>query len=87
MLQQTVPMFFLQFPGNFQDVLTLVEIIRKINLLPAQFLVAQLNRVSQYPHLPSGIVEIILPDDLVIAPFQKISNGIANHRLASMTDG
>jgi hypothetical protein len=76
-----------KMPGNVPDVLALIVVIRKIDTLPEKLQVAETHGIPEDPHLPPGIVEVVLPLHLVPGPLIEASDRVSKDRAPPVPNG
>ena len=85
-LQEALTVFTVQGGGDIPDVVSLVGVARKSDLLAAQLEVAQPGRGTEDMHLPAGVVDVILALHRVAGVLQQVGERGAVGGTAAVTD-
>jgi len=59
---------------------------QKLHLIPQELEIAVADRISQDPHLPSRVVEVVFAFDIMAGPFEHPGDRVAEYGTASMSD-
>ena len=86
LMEIAVPVPFHQFGGQIPDVIPPIAAFGKLHRFAQEFPVAQQNRFPQVVHLVSGIVDVILPENLIADGREDIGHDIADDGPARMAD-
>ncbi len=81
-----VPVLPVQGGGNVPDIVTLITVAWELDGLAAQFQVAQPHGGAQDVHLAAGVVDVILPMDLIAHRCQQVGHRRSIGRAAPVAD-
>ncbi|MFH1252211.1 MAG: hypothetical protein V1715_14085 [bacterium] len=81
-----ITVFFLNIPGNIDDIITLVMLVRQLIVKTQQLAVTNIRRLPQNTHLPAGVIVIILTVNVITIPFQNPGNRVTQHGLSPVSN-
>ena len=99
-VNQGVPVRLVEVLRNLHDILPEVAVLREVlrhlhggpiverprrgGGRPGERLVAGAHRLREHPHLPPGVVVVVLACDVVAGPVEQVGDGVAEDRVAAV---